>query len=241
MAPKSGTLEAAGAEAGVSVTADGGGGSVAGAGGAVAEACEPAAASGAPRRAGRPRSEERHQAILDAALAALVEEGYDHMSIERVAARAGAGKATVYRRWPNKAELVVEAVAQHGAAEVALNDTGDLRADMRTFLRGLARKFNGIDGALMTAFVVERMRHPELQAEFDRMFTSSKRDHLRRLVSAAIARGDLPADTDVDLVADIGPALLWQQFTTRPGGVSQKLVDRILDQFFPPVPAKRRR
>src|SRR3954466_7284245 len=155
----------------------------------------------APRRAGRPRSEERHQAILDAALASLVEEGYDHMSIERVAARAGAGKATVYRRWPNKAELIVEAVAQHGAVEVELADTGDLRADMRTFLRGLARKFNGIDGALMTAFVVERMRHPELQAEFDRMFTSSKRDHLRRLVSAAIARGDLPADTDVDLVA----------------------------------------
>ena len=185
---------------------------------------------GCGRPAGRPRSEERHAAILDAAVAAFVEEGYDQMSIERVAARAGAGKATVYRRWRNKAELVVEAVKCRAAADFPLADTGDLRADLRSYLHAMVDALNSDDGPLMNTFFAARLRHPELQEAFNRMFVAGRRDHLRRLVESAVQRGDLPADADVELIADAGPAMLWHHYTMR-GPVTHELADRIVDQF----------
>jgi AcrR family transcriptional regulator len=183
-------------------------------------------------RIGRPRSQAREEEILAAALEALVAEGYDAMTIEGVAARVGAGKATVYRRWRNKAELVVEAIRRHPGFDVPMVDTGDVRADLRTFLRAMADAFNGIDGALMTAFTAEQMRHPELAATFERQFVEDRRTHLRRIVQNAVDRGDLPANTDVELVAGVGPALLKHEFVYgRKFGPD--LADRIVDQFLP--------
>lgn len=189
------------------------------------------AAEAACERRGRPRSEERHQVILDAALAALVEEGYDAMTVEGVAARAGAGKATLYRRWRSKAELVGEAIARHACGDVPLVDTGDVRADLLAFLRALQATFDGVDGALMAAIAAERIRHPELVAEFDRRFVDARRAHLRRLLSNAVARGELPATTDVDLLADIGPAVLLHDISRRADGRRRDLPERIVAQL----------
>jgi AcrR family transcriptional regulator len=194
---------------------------------------EPAAAP----RGGRPRSEQRDQEILDAALQAFVADGYDAMTIEGIASRIGASKATVYRRWRNKDELVVEAVRRHAVASVALVDTGDVREDVRAYLRGMLKAFRGFDGALMIAFTAERIRHPELGKLFDERFVTGRRAHLRRLVQAAVDRGDLPGDADVELLADVGPAILLQHLAFRPGPLRPDLADRIVDQFFPPHPS----
>ena len=185
----------------------------------------------AAARIGRPRSQEREEEILAAALELLVAEGYDAMTIEGIAARVGAGKATVYRRWKNKAELVADAIRRHAALDLELVETGDVRADLRTFLRGMLDAFRGIDGALIGAFTAERIRHPELAAAFDRQFVEDRRAHLRRIVQSAVDRGQLPPTTDVELVANVGPALLMHELVFGNRQFGSDLADRIVDQF----------
>ncbi len=185
-------------------------------------------------RRGRPRSEEADQAILDAALDLLVSEGYQGMSMEGIAQRAGVGKATLYRRFSDKAQVVVEAVSSHGCAVLPMVDTGDLRADLLAFYEGMARSLAGPDGPIMAAVATEKARHPELQREFEQVFVSDRRAYLRRIIRAAVDRGDLPADTDVNLLALVGPAVLWQQITMEASAEQLlELPRRLVDQFLP--------
>jgi AcrR family transcriptional regulator len=186
-------------------------------------------------RPGRRRSTEADHAILGAALDALVEEGYAGMSMEGIASRAGVGKATVYRRWHTKAELVVEALRGHICHEIPLVDTGDVRADLTVMLQALGASLAGVDGPLMVAFTTEKIRHPELRAEFDRVFITDRRAHVRRLVERAVETGDLPADTDVELVCDVGFAILWHRLSVRREDPTADLAERIVRQFLPPV------
>jgi AcrR family transcriptional regulator len=185
------------------------------------------------RRVGRPRCDDRDRAILDAALALLVEDGFAGMSIERIAARAGVGKTTVYRRWRSKAEVVVEALRGHVCRDMSLPDTGDVRRDLASMYRAMQQSLNGADGTIMAAFTAEKFRHPELRDEFDRTFVAERRAHMRRLVADGVARGQLDADTDVDLVADLGPALLWHSLTMKHGRIDRDLPERIVEQFLP--------
>lgn len=192
-----------------------------------------APATMAPRR-GRPRSQEREREILAAAVVALVDEGYDAMTMEGVAAAAGAGKATIYRRWKSKAELVVDAIRDHVALDIELVDTGDIRADMRAFLVHLHSRMLGPDGGLLATFMAERLRHPVLAETFDRQFVSEKRAQLRAMVERAVANGDLPPGTDIDLIVDVGKAVMVHEFTQHGGKLRRDLPDRIVGQFLPP-------
>jgi AcrR family transcriptional regulator len=183
-------------------------------------------------RRGRPRSKEREREILAAALHALVTEGFDAMTIEGVAAAAGAGKATVYRRWHNKIDLVIDAIREQVALRADIVDTGDIGADMRSFLTQLQCDLLGPNGALLATFMAERLRHPSLAQAFEEQYVSQKRAQLRRLVRRAVARGDLPADSDIDLLAGVGPALMIYEFVQRAGRLPRDLPDRIVRQFF---------
>jgi AcrR family transcriptional regulator len=160
-------------------------------------------------RPGRRRDPSRDEAILAATLAAFAEQGYAGVSIEGVAARAGVGKATIYRRYASKAQLVVEAVRVGACLGDHLPDTGDLRSDLASMLRAMVDRLHSPAGPVLLAFAAERLRHPELAAEFERSVIGAKRAHARSLIAAAVDRGELPADTDIELVAEAGPALVW--------------------------------
>lgn len=181
---------------------------------------------------GRPRSKEREREILAAALRALVTEGFDAMTIEGVAAAAGAGKATVYRRWHNKIDLVIDAIGDQIALRAEIVDTGDIVADMRSFLTQLQDDLLGPNGALLATFMAERLRHPALAEAFEAHYASHKRTQLRKLVRRAVARGALPADADVELLAGVGQALMIYEFVQRAGRLPRDLPDRIVRQFF---------
>ena len=193
----------------------------------------------AVRSPGRPRSEARELDILDAAIEALIAEGYDAMTMEGVAARVGAGKATLYRRWRNKAELVTDAISRHSCAPLPVADTGDVRADVRTFLRAMQKMFEGKDGALIAVFTAERIRHPELGATYDRLVVEPRRERLRKIIQRGVESGQLPAETDVALLSSVGPAIMLSEFTLRHGQLRRNLADRIVDQFFPSTSASR--
>jgi AcrR family transcriptional regulator len=160
-------------------------------------------------RAGRPRDPACDAAILQAALDIFAEHGYDGVSMDGVAARAGVGKATIYRRYSSKAELVVEAVRCGAQMEDWLPDTGDLRADLLSMMKPLLDRLCGPDAKLLLTFALERLREPELGEEFERSVIGKKREHIRHLVRAAIERGDLPADADAELIAEGPAAFLW--------------------------------
>lgn len=184
---------------------------------------------------GRPRSREREEDILDAALRSLVEDGYDAMTVEGIAAACGAGKATLYRRWRTKADLVIDAVRRRVDLRSEIVDTGDLAADMRAFLTALRADLLGPHGPLLAAFMAERVRHPALAEAFEQQYMADRRAGLRRLVRRAVARGDLPAGTDVDLLASVGPALMLYEFVQRAGRLPRDLPERIVAQFYAPA------
>lgn len=183
-------------------------------------------------RPGRPRDPACDAAILQATLDVFAEEGYAGVNIDRVAARAGVGKATIYRRYSSKAELVVEAVRCGAHVDDRLPDTGDLRADLTSMMQPLIDRLRGDDAQLLTTFALERLHDPELNEQFDRLVIGKKREHLRHLVSSAIERGDLPRDVDVDLIAEALPALIWHH-ALYGLPLDDNLLERILDTVLP--------
>jgi AcrR family transcriptional regulator len=190
----------------------------------------PAAIDG-PCRPGRPRDPALDDAILDAAMALFAEGGYRGVTIEGVAARAGVGKASIYRRYDTRAELVVEAIRTRMCLIHDLADTGDLRADLLALLRPLVDRLRTPEGPVLTALMAERFREPELAAEFERSVVGRKREHVRRIIDAAIERGELPADTDVELLAEAPAAIVWHHALNNlpiEEGFAARVVDYVL-------------
>jgi AcrR family transcriptional regulator len=185
------------------------------------------------RGPGRPRSEECDRAIIRAALDALVADGFDSMTIEGVAARAGVGKATIYRRWPRKVDLVVDAVRSKVLASVPMPASADIRVALEQLLDDLRRTMTGPDGPLLRVFVAETYRHPELAEGFQRLFVEPRRAVLRRMVEEAVASGALPPSTDAELLADVGPAMLWHRLVVNGAPLTEDLPRRIIAQFLP--------
>jgi len=177
--------------------------------------------------AGRPRSEEAHQAILRATLELLGEVGFSGLTVEGVASRAGVGKATIYRRWPSKLPLVVEAF--HELPQLEDADTGDLAEDLRVMLRSYLQLFNETPlAAVLPSLAGERRHNPELSELLDPVLRQRRRPLVAALERAQ-KRGELAADLDVDLVADmiVGPIAVRLFFTGRK--IQPKLVDPMVE------------
>lgn len=159
------------------------------------------------------------------------------MSMEAVASRAGVGKAAIYRRFSSKEQLVVEALRGHNSELVPLVDTGDLRADLLVILQGVQRAMAGDDGPVMCAFVSEKARHPELHDEYQQAFVAGRKAHVHALIVAAVTRGELPQETDVELVAEFGPAVLAHRLLVLGIEPDAGLPRRIVDQLLGPTKA----
>lgn len=170
---------------------------------------EPDEAPAKPR-GGRPRDPGRDTAILAAALDVLAEHGYDAMTMDEVAKRAGAGKATVYRRWSSKADLVAQAVAQVGSDEPSaedLPDTGTLRGDLLALMRPQGEEESArvlaITGGLASMLAREPALADVASAALIGPFVGSQ----RILIQRAVRRGEVAADVDVETVAYVTPSM----------------------------------
>jgi len=169
-------------------------------------------------RPGRPRSPQAHQAILDAAVALFIEDGFEGMSVEAVAARAGTGKTTIYRRWPSKEDLVIDAIAQV-LATAPTTDTGSVRQD----LRRLGRELHGLMSSSATGGVFPRMaaevaRRSRLGRLYGQRVIGPRRAAFAEALRRGIQRGELPEGTDVELAIDLlVGGLLLRRLTGRLG------------------------
>ncbi|WP_285100925.1 TetR/AcrR family transcriptional regulator [Promicromonospora sp. MEB111] len=162
-------------------------------------------------RLGRKRDHTRDPEIMDAALDVLSESGYDGMTIDMVATRAKAGKATVYRRWSSKAELVLDAVACMKSSEIDLDDlpdTGTLRGDLVAMIRTPSIRDGERKLKVMAGIVSMIARSPELAAAAQEALVEPRATVNRIFFQRAIDRGEIPADVDVEKLCIIGPALV---------------------------------
>ena len=162
-----------------------------------------------PRRTpGRPRSEASHQAIIEATIALLIEAGYGSLTMEAVHIRAGVGKATIYRRWSSKEELVRDAIVflNH---EVEAPDTGSLRGDYEALAAVVRASATRGGTTLMPRLLGESVNDPELFAIFRSNLVEPRRAALRTVLQRAIDRGEIRAGLDLELLLDLfaGPAV----------------------------------
>ncbi len=166
-------------------------------------------ASEAPRR-GRPRSAAAEAAILDATLELLAERGLEGLSIEAVAARAGVGKATIYRRWPSRDEMIAAAF-RSADRRVDILEVGNVRDDLVGLLGEFQRAtLRSIPVAMMPRLLASTLATPELRTLFLANVFEPRRAALLRVLQAAQDRGELRADADPGLAFMMlaGPLLL---------------------------------
>src|SRR6204780_5757978 len=171
--------------------------------GEVAEAGGGGAVGGGAQR-GRPRSQEADRAILTAAAELLADRGLSAMSIEEIAARAGVGKATIYRRWPSKGLLALDAFVASFAAQQPLPDTGTLRGDLTAALRAWVRAVTVTPmGSVLAGLIGEAQNDPSLRAAWrDRVLEPLRRRH-RIMLDRAVDRGEISASVDQEVVLDL--------------------------------------
>ena len=161
------------------------------------------------RRPGRPRDARADEAILDAALEVLAEVGPARFTVDEVAARAGCGKATIYRRWRSRGALLLDTGHHRLGLRVTDPDTGSVRDDLVTMLGELARKMRDtLAGKVMPAVVAEAAVNPEMRAVLA-AFVHDRRKPAFNAISRAVARGELPDDTDIDLILDLLGGLVY--------------------------------
>jgi AcrR family transcriptional regulator len=154
------------------------------------------------RTPGRPRSVEADEAILEAAVDVFAEVGFEALTMEGVALRAGVGKNTLYRRYPNKLELVVSAVRRFTDVGAPPPDTGSTNGDVRAIVDDLVAIVTDTPmGRMLPILVATRTRVPELDAAYSEI-VADKRARSAAAVRAGIERGDLRADVDVEAVVD---------------------------------------
>ena len=183
-----------------------------------------------PRR-GRPRDPSRDEAIIDAAIDSLVRDGYDRFSIEGVATAAGVGKATVYRRWSSKADLVIDAMATLKPSLDTI-DTGSLDGDLELMIAVSCSPHSQRAFQVMASICSALPREPELLEAFRTRFTEPRIARISGMLERARERGELGPDVDIAMVASLLPSLMLQRALTtgQPGGraYAEQVVSSVL-------------
>jgi AcrR family transcriptional regulator len=194
-----------------------------------------------PSRAiGRPRDARADRAILVATLELMAERGVRDLRMDDVAERAGVGKATIYRRYGSKDELVADAVATL-VSEIAIPDTGSTRSDLLALMRQAVELYSGsLARGLMPALLEETRRNPELASTVRDRFLAERRSALSAVLKRGIRRGDLRRGLDLELALDVlGGAIFYRLLVTGAAideRLAQGVVELILRGFAPAQP-----
>jgi AcrR family transcriptional regulator len=184
----------------------------------------------------RTRGEARTEAILDAAIELIAEVGYDRMTMGAIATRARASKATMYRRWPGKAELVAEAFTCHQCAEVVCPpDTGSLRGDLLAMIGGLVDSFAGQAGQRVTGLLIAMREDPALAAIVRTQLAEGGSQITGILLSRAAERGELPSPVDGPFVLALAPAVVITRSLLLGGTTDTSFQHQLVDQVLLPL------
>ncbi|MDZ8084631.1 MAG: TetR/AcrR family transcriptional regulator [Nostoc sp. DedQUE12b] len=165
---------------------------------------------------GRPRSIHADQAILQATLDLLAEVGYESMSIEAIASRAGVGKTTIYRRYTSKEELVADAI-ESLRDDLAIPDTDSFWGDMDILIKNAAKKIDSPLGRQTLALIVSTASsNPQFAEVYWTKYTKLRREAFSKILERAKSRGEIHKDADVDLIIDLVSGSLYYALIFKP-------------------------
>jgi AcrR family transcriptional regulator len=183
----------------------------------------------------RPRVEgDRELEILEATLTILSEVGYDRLTMDAVATRAKASKATLYRRWSSKANLVIDALT-HSKGPHSFPDTGSLRGDLRAGFCGMGGLTDPDTVSVFSSVLTAISRDPEFAEQFRRHFVEEKLGLSRSLWERARARGELRDDLDLDLLAPALAGIVLHRVFVMGQLPDEDLITRVIDQIILPA------
>jgi AcrR family transcriptional regulator len=179
--------------------------------------------------------------VIDGALELLAERGVAGTSVEAIVERSGVAKTTIYRHWPTRGELILDAIDACIEPPVA-PDLGTLRADLHALIGGLCEALSTTRwAALMPSLIDAAERDPEF-AEIHHRFATTRNVPMHEVVQRAIGRGELPADVDIELLADLlsGPVFYRRLVAgaTLDRSYGERLVDQVLRAYEPASPAR---
>jgi AcrR family transcriptional regulator len=187
---------------------------------------------------GRKRDHTRDPEILDAALEVLAETGYDGMTIDMVAARAKAGKATLYRRWPSKGELVLDAVACMKTSDIDyahLPDTGTLRGDLIAMIKPHTIEDGEKKLQVMAGLMSMLSRAPELAEAANAAIVEPRRAVNRILMQRAVDRGEISPDCDIETLSLITPSMAAYRVLIMKKPVDRQFLVSLIDGVLLPA------
>jgi len=180
------------------------------------------------RRPGRPRSEQAEQAIIEATLDLFAEQGFEGACVEAVAARAGVGKATIYRRWPNKEELLLAAFGSLKSPypePKGVSARDDLIAMLTVMCADRADPRKARRYALLLG---EGEKYPRLMARYKETVVEPRRDIMRAVIRRGIESGELRADTDVDIAMFAMTGTVMAKEMPADPGFAERIVDELM-------------
>ena len=194
--------------------------------------------SGPGPRRGRPRSAKAHRAILEAARDLIVTDGFAGLRLEHVAARAGVGKATIYRHFSTKEALALELLLELASPHIAVSDVGDTRAELLAAVANPIRALTESPfGPVLRALLSEIAINPSLGDPFRATVVQARREEIAKIVRRGVARGDLRPEADAGLATEllVGPVYFRLMF----GGAldaafAERVVDTVLEGYGAP-------
>ncbi|MEH2457557.1 TetR/AcrR family transcriptional regulator [Nostoc sp.] len=181
---------------------------------------------------GRPRSVQSHQAILKATLDLLGEVGYERMSIEAIAARAGVGKPTIYRRYSSKEELVADAI-ENSREEILIPDTGTLWGDLELIIESAGRTtLTPLGRQIKSLIISTASSNPQFAQVYWSKYLQPRRQGFRVVIERAKMRNEIQAETDSDLIFDLmSGAMLYAQIFPPTSEPWEEYIHRALELF----------
>ena len=178
---------------------------------------------------GRPRNEQLHQAILKTAIELVFAEGFRAVSVESIAAKAGVGKTTIYRRWPNKAAVIMDAFMLRVGSGTLFPAAAKATDSVRLQMRAMARAFRGRDGALVKALLAEAQFDAQLATELRERWTLPRRRLAIGVFQEAIRQGILRPDIDLETTIDLLYAPMYYRLQMGTGPLSEAYIDGLFD------------
>lgn len=184
--------------------------------------------SALPRRAGRPRCEASHQAILDATVALLASAAVHTVTIEGIAAKARVSKQTIYKWWPSKSALVMEAYAGFFTEKNPMPQSGDFEGDLREFFRRAVRTSGKPEVTRVLAeLLAEAQRDEQIRRDMRERFIEVRRKPWRALMARGMAEGKVRGDLDVELALDLLFGPVWYRILFRSGKLDEAFADAV--------------
>src|SRR5437764_8484906 len=192
----------------------------------------------AVRSPGRPRSEKARKAVIRSTLSLLNRTGFHELSIEAVAAHAGVGKATVYRWWSNKAELVIDAFVSAVDKELRFPSAGPVLESLHVQMRRWAVIFRSPLGQIVATVIGAGQSEPEILEAFRSHWVEPRRVEARRLLGQAIKNGEIRGDLDPDTILDLLYGPLYIRLLLKHAPLNEEFVDTVFEIVSPILSVK---